>query len=114
MTEPFRQRAPGNSAPAGPSAVTNLPPTVSNGNNAVDGMGRSLDALSLNAAPSASANSSHDPSFPHLKEKHWFYGSITRSECDNLLNQYGQDGDFLVRSSETNVITISKVFLTYS
>ncbi|XP_057375287.1 cytoplasmic protein NCK2-like [Daphnia carinata] len=103
LTEPFRQRAPGNGAPAGPSAVSHLPHTVNNGNNAVDGMGRSLDALSLNVPPSTSANSSQDPSFPHLKEKHWFYGAITRSECDNLLNQYGQDGDFLVRSSETNV-----------
>ena len=69
-------------------------------------MGRSLDALSLNSAPPVATNQSQDPSFPHLKEKPWFYGAITRAECDNLLNQYGQDGDFLVRSSETNVIVL--------
>ena len=66
-------------------------------------MGRSLDALSLNSGPSTASNQAVDPSFPHLRDKSWFYGAITRAECDNLLNQYGQDGDFLVRSSETNV-----------
>lgn len=108
MTEPFRQRAPGgNGAPGGPP-VSNLPPMPNNGSNAVDGMGRSLDALSLNTPPAVSASLSQDPNFPHLKEKSWFYGAITRAECDNLLNQYGQDGDFLVRSSETNVICFLK------
>lgn len=85
------------------------------GNNAVDSMSRGLDSLSLNSAPPPSSSSAAmsassstnpaaiDPSFPHLRDKAWFYGAITRAECDNLLNQYGQDGDFLVRSSETNV-----------
>lgn len=62
-------------------------------------MGKSLDALSLNAPAAPPAVQDQ----PHLRDKSWFYGAITRAECDNLLNQYGQDGDFLVRSSETNV-----------
>ncbi|XP_063930856.1 SH2/SH3 adapter protein dreadlocks-like [Zophobas morio] len=40
---------------------------------------------------------------PHLIDKPWYYGSITRYMCDNLLNQRGHDGDFLIRDSETNV-----------
>lgn len=37
----------------------------------------------------------------------WYYGQITRSECDQLLSQFGVDGDFLVRVSETNVGDLS-------
>ncbi|XP_060518064.1 cytoplasmic protein NCK1 isoform X2 [Cylas formicarius] len=40
---------------------------------------------------------------PHLIDKPWYYGTITRNQCDNLLNQFGHDGDFLIRDSETNV-----------
>lgn len=79
-----------------------MPAPSSNGNNAIDSMGKSLDALSL-SPPAASLAGAQDHSYPSLGEKTWFYGAITRAECDNLLNQYGQDGDFLVRSSETNV-----------
>lgn len=42
---------------------------------------------------------------PHLIGKPWYYGSITRNQCDNVLNQHGHDGDFLIRDSETNVST---------
>lgn len=35
--------------------------------------------------------------------KPWYYGTITRAQCDTVLNNNGQDGDFLVRDSETNV-----------
>ncbi|KAJ9578194.1 hypothetical protein L9F63_005583, partial [Diploptera punctata] len=40
---------------------------------------------------------------PHLVGKPWYYGTITRAQCDNLLNQHGHDGDFLIRDSETNM-----------
>lgn len=40
---------------------------------------------------------------PHLVGKPWYYGTITRAQCDTVLNNNGQDGDFLVRDSETNV-----------
>lgn len=40
---------------------------------------------------------------PHIIEKPWYYGPITRNACDSLLNQFGHDGDFLIRDSETNV-----------
>ncbi|KAK4880321.1 hypothetical protein RN001_008467 [Aquatica leii] len=40
---------------------------------------------------------------PHLIGKPWYYGCITRNQCDGILNQHGHDGDFLIRDSETNV-----------
>jgi len=40
---------------------------------------------------------------PHLIGKEWYYGSITRAQCDAILNQSGNDGDFLIRDSETNL-----------
>jgi len=39
---------------------------------------------------------------PHLVGRPWYFGSVTRNQCDNLLNQHGHDGDFLIRDSETN------------
>ncbi|KAJ6222158.1 hypothetical protein RDWZM_000703 [Blomia tropicalis] len=33
----------------------------------------------------------------------WYYGSISRGDCDKLLNEHGDNGDFLIRDSETNV-----------
>ncbi|XP_028175964.1 cytoplasmic protein NCK1 [Ostrinia furnacalis] len=38
-----------------------------------------------------------------LGTRAWYYGAITRTHCDALLNQHGHDGDFLIRDSETNV-----------
>ncbi|XP_037959712.1 cytoplasmic protein NCK1 [Teleopsis dalmanni] len=40
---------------------------------------------------------------PNLAGKSWYYGAITRSQCDTVLNQHGHDGDFLIRDSETNM-----------
>lgn len=36
-----------------------------------------------------------------LKKKPWYYGSISREKCDQLLNEFGEPGDFLVRDSQT-------------
>jgi len=38
----------------------------------------------------------------HLDEKIWYHGVMSRQQCDKLLNAYAEDGDFLVRNSETN------------
>lgn len=40
---------------------------------------------------------------PVLSGKSWYYGAITRNQCDTVLNSHGHDGDFLIRDSETNV-----------
>lgn len=46
------------------------------------------------------------PDRPNLAGKSWYYGAITRNQCDTVLNQHGHDGDFLIRDSETNVMSI--------
>lgn len=40
---------------------------------------------------------------PYLGGKTWYYGNISRAQCDTLLNNHGLDGDFLIRDSETSV-----------
>lgn len=65
------------------------------------GLVDSLERTDHSHSNSGGINSSTDR--PHLQGKLWYYGSITRSQCDTLLNQHGHDGDFLIRDSETNV-----------
>lgn len=36
-----------------------------------------------------------------LADKEWYYGKITRQECEEVLRKYAEDGDFLIRDSET-------------
>ena len=38
-----------------------------------------------------------------LRTKQWYYGAVSRAECDNIFVERGVDGDFLIRDSETNV-----------
>lgn len=38
-----------------------------------------------------------------LEEKPWYYGSITRAECDVMLDEIAENGDFLIRDSESKV-----------
>lgn len=42
-----------------------------------------------------------------LASKDWYYGRLSREESDNLLNDFGVNGDFLVRDSESNVSTVT-------
>lgn len=37
-----------------------------------------------------------------LDDKIWYHGVMSRQQCDLLLNAYAEDGDFLIRNSETN------------
>ena len=38
-----------------------------------------------------------------VRGKPWYFGPISRSDCDVLMAEKGQDGDFLVRDSESTV-----------
>lgn len=38
-----------------------------------------------------------------VKAQPWYYGHISRSDCDQILTEKGQDGDYMIRESETNV-----------
>lgn len=48
-------------------------------------------------------NNANHPERPNLVGKPWYYGAITRNQCDTVLNTHGHDGDYLIRDSETNV-----------
>ena len=39
----------------------------------------------------------------HLTNKDWYVPNITRAECEQMMNQYAENGDFIIRESETNV-----------
>lgn len=41
----------------------------------------------------------------------WYHGSISRAECENMLNCFAEDGDFIIRDSETNVSLCTIVFV---
>ena len=48
-----------------------------------------------------------------IKQQPWYFGHITRADCDNILTDKGLDGDFLVRESETNVSQSHQSSITY-
>lgn len=50
---------------------------------------------------------------PNLAGKSWYYGAITRNQCDTVLNSHGHDGDFLIRDSETNVSAFNQQYARY-
>ncbi|CAB0029816.1 unnamed protein product [Trichogramma brassicae] len=85
LTQPYRDRA-------------------STGNHAVNTSGDHgpNDLSDMKSDKLASNDSNNLLDRPHLIGRAWYYGSITRSQCDTLLNQQGHDGDFLIRDSETN------------
>ena len=46
-----------------------------------------------------------------MRSKPWYYGPLSREDCDKLMSERGQDGDFLVRDSESNVSNVKKIDL---
>lgn len=74
---------------------------IINDNQLVDSLNNDFNRLAVesNFNGSSSLNNQID-----LSHQIWYYGCISRGDCDKLLNEYGQDGDFLIRDSETNVI----------
>lgn len=49
------------------------------------------------------SNNNNNNNLNGISNQIWYYGSISRGDCDNMLNESGSDGDFLIRDSETNV-----------
>ena len=52
---------------------------------------------------SGSVVSRSDLTSPPFANKDWYFGCITRATCEDLLSKYANDGDFIIRDSETNV-----------
>lgn len=69
--------------------------------NGPDSLDRRNDGVST--MQSNHGNGTSQPERPVLSGKSWYYGAITRNQCDTVLNSHGHDGDFLIRDSETNV-----------
>ena len=80
-----------------------------------DSVERRNDSMNTSMPPppplqNSNSNSNNQPERPNLAGKTWYYGAITRNQCDTVLNSHGHDGDFLIRDSETNVSTKSFFF----
>lgn len=70
-----------------------------------DSIDRRNDTMNNSISPPP-LNANNQIERPNLAGKTWYYGAITRSQCDTVLNSHGHDGDFLIRDSETNVSLI--------
>ena len=57
----------------------------------------------LSASPTASPAADPSPSDHFLSTKDWYHGAVSRSDCERLLNNYADNGEFLVRNSESKV-----------
>lgn len=62
------------------------------------------------SAPVSGAVGASVVSAAGLGTRAWYYGAISRTHCDAILNQHGHDGDFLIRDSETNVSRYIYIF----
>ena len=47
-----------------------------------------------------------------IPERVWYFGNISRGQCDQMLNEFAEDGDFVIRDSETNVSDFSCNLIT--
>lgn len=84
LAQPFRSNG------SGPDSLDRRPNDAQSNNN-------------NSTANNSNNNNLQQPERPHLTGKSWYYGAITRSQCDTVLNSHGHDGDYLIRDSETNV-----------
>ncbi|XP_013789729.1 cytoplasmic protein NCK2-like [Limulus polyphemus] len=66
-----------------------------------------MNVTSVEGSPIVQAKNRGPLPVPVLRQdllaKPWYVGNVTRSQCDQMLCEYGQDGDFLIRDSETNI-----------
>lgn len=57
-----------------------------------------------NSSPSVTSKFPHQPGVDEsIKQQSWYFGCISRTQCDTILNEFADDGDYLIRDSETNV-----------
>ena len=55
-----------------------------------------------NSSPSVISKFPHQPGVDEsIKQQTWYFGCISRTQCDTILNEFADDGDFLIRDSET-------------
>ncbi|XP_068141589.1 SH2/SH3 adapter protein dreadlocks [Drosophila tropicalis] len=101
LATPYR-----NTSAAGNGNNTGTNNGASGGGGGGGGNGDSMERRNEgnNKSSTQSSSSQQQPiERPNLAGKTWYYGAITRSQCDTVLNGHGHDGDFLIRDSETNM-----------
>jgi len=73
----------------------------------IAGNGGNSNNASSSVAASNNSNNGHsnhgDINHEDIKGQPWYFGTISRAECDVILSEKGIDGDFVIRESETNV-----------
>lgn len=57
------------------------------------------------------ANETETQSIHPFNDEEWFHGKLVRAECEKLLHEYGKNGEFLLRDSESQVKFSLKVFI---
>ena len=77
----------------------NYPPSASQSDSSLSGGATS----SSDRTHSGSVASRSELTSTPFSSKDWYFGSITRATCEEMLSNYADDGDFIVRDSETNV-----------
>ena len=77
----------------------NYPPSASQSDSSLSGGATS----SSGRTHSGSVASRVDLITTPFLSRDWYFGNITRANCEELLSKYADDGDFIVRDSETNV-----------
>ena len=65
------------------------------------GQGSNGNAGVVSSSGGVAANNSE--MLEDIKRQPWYFGVISRADCDTLLTEKGMDGDFVIRESETNV-----------
>jgi len=66
-----------------------------------NGGGSSNGGWTDQSKPNGTSNNGSAGGSEEISGKSWYYGAISRGECDVLMSERGQDGDFLVRDSES-------------
>lgn len=64
--------------------------------------GNSHGGASSSRTPSGVLRNWQNTSGPYAG-RDWYHGIISRADCEHLLNCFANDGDFVIRDSETNV-----------
>ena len=63
---------------------------------------QSISSISNTSLPGVVGRRQFHVSGP-LAERDWYYGKITRLQCEEILTRHAENGDFLIRDSESTV-----------
>ena len=92
------------------SKDSGLPPTPeSHSNNSLCGASSASQGPHPKAGPVRSQYNIGGP----FESRRWYFGNISRADAEEMLNACAQDGDFLLRASESNVSSFVPKFSSF-